>query len=110
MTRRFEIQWTASAQADLDEILDYIASKDSYVAAEGLHEKLIRRIGTLVARPLRCRIIPEIRAVGILDFRELIVPPYRVCFRIHGHDVVLLGVLDGRRDLAELLLQRVLSR
>jgi toxin ParE1/3/4 len=106
VTRKFEIQWTASAQADLDEILEYVASRDSYVAANGLHDKLIRRIETLGAHPLRCRIIPELRAVGVLDFRELILPPYRVCFRIHGKEVVLLGVLDGRRDLGELLLRR----
>jgi hypothetical protein len=30
-------------------------------------------------------------------------------FRIHGRAVVLLSVLDGRRDLAELLLERVLA-
>jgi toxin ParE1/3/4 len=108
VTRKFEIQWTASAQADLGEILEYVAYRDSYAAAEGLYEKLIRRIDTLVAHPLRCRIIPELRAVGVLDFRELIAPPYRVCFRIHGKDVVLLGVLDSRRDLGELLLRRAL--
>lgn len=108
MTRKLEIQWTASAQGDLDEILEYIAFRDSHAAADKLYEKLIRRIDTLVAHPLRCRIIPELRAVGVLDFRELIVPPYRVCFRIRGKDVVLLGVLDGRRDLGELLLRRAL--
>lgn len=83
-------------------------SKDCYVAADRLHRKLMRHIDTLVAHPLRCRIIPELREVGVLDFRELIVHPYRIGFRIHGQTVALLAVLDGRRDLGELLLRRIL--
>jgi len=39
-------------------------------------------------------------------YREVIVSKYRILFRVRGREVVLLGVLDGRRDLAELLIQR----
>ena len=34
----------------------------------------------------------------------------RVCFRLDGRVVVLLALLDGRRDLAELLIERALVR
>jgi toxin ParE1/3/4 len=105
----FEILWTAFAQADLDDTLEYVAVRDGYTTAERLCGKLLRRIDGLAAHPLRCRAIPELRDLGLLEYRELIVSPYRVCFRIRGRKVFLLGVLDGRRDLAELLLRRVLS-
>ena len=39
-------------------------------------------------------------------YREVMVSKYRVLFRVRGREVVLLGVLDGRRDLSELLIQR----
>lgn len=43
------------------------------------------------------------------EYRELIVAPYRILFQIVGQMVAILGVLDGRRDLSELLLTRALQ-
>ena len=42
-------------------------------------------------------------------YRELVVNKYRILFRARDRDVILLGVLDGRRDLAELLVQRAMG-
>jgi len=42
-------------------------------------------------------------------YRELVVSKYRVLFRVRSRDVVLLGILDARRDLAELLIQRAMG-
>ena len=59
--------------------------------------------------PARCRVVPELREEGIDAYRELVIRPYRIMFRIHGSEVVLLAVVDGRRDLQELLLERTLE-
>jgi plasmid stabilization system protein ParE len=109
MTRRFRLVWTEVAIADLEGIVDYVAVHDSLAAAEKLYGKLDTRIGSLVASPERCRIVPELRAEGLEMYRELVVSKYRVLFRVRGREVVLLGVLDGRRDLDELLIQRALG-
>jgi hypothetical protein len=36
------------------------------------------------------------------------VRPYRIVYRIEGDTVTVLGVLDGRRDLEDALLERLL--
>ena len=97
------------AIADAEGIVDYVAFHDSLAAAETLYSKFETSIGSLVTSPKRGRIVPELRAEGLEMYRELVVSKYRVLFRIRGRDVVLLGVLGGRRDLAELLIQRTMG-
>jgi toxin ParE1/3/4 len=108
MLTRFELQWTDAAQVDLDSIVDYIAHHEGAERAVTLYGKLVRKIETLSRVPRRCRIVPELRFIGISEYRELIQHPYRIFFRIVGKSVELLGVLDGRRDLEQLLIERIL--
>ena len=108
MPDRFRIEWAPIALGDLDEILEHIAARDSVDAAVHVYEKLRDRIERLMSRPQRCRIPPELRKLGVTEYRELVVAPYGVFFRIRGKTVGIVGVLDRRRDLEELLLQRVL--
>lgn len=109
MSRRFRVVWTEVAIADVETIVDYVAVNDSLASAEKLHDKLETSIDSLVTSPRRGRVVPELRAEGLEMYRELGVSKYRVLFRVRGRDVVLLGVLDGRRDLAELLVQRAMG-
>jgi len=66
-------------------------------------------VDSLREHPARCRWVPELKDLGIETYRELILPPYRICFRLEKSRVVLLGVLDSRRDLEELLVKRLLD-
>ena len=110
MGKRYRLEWSEPAVADVDAVLHHVASREGDAEpAIRLHEKLMAEIETLTTTPQRCRIVPELRRVGVEEYRELIVNPYRVCFRIRGRVVVIVGVLDGRRDLDELLVERALS-
>jgi hypothetical protein len=62
------------------------------------------------AYPVRGRVVPEIREIGIVDFRELFEKPFRICYRRHGRDAVIVSVLDVRRDLERVLNDRALGR
>ena len=108
MPDRYQVEWTPAAQADVDEILEYIATRDCVDAAMDVYEKLMGKIETLVSRPQRCRIPPELRQIGVSEYHELIVSPYSVFFRVSGKQVGIVAVLDRRRDLEELLVQRAL--
>jgi plasmid stabilization system protein ParE len=89
----------------MEGILEYVATRTGPHTAVRVHDRLMGRIESLAKFPLRGRIIPELREIGLMEFREVRVSPYR----IHGNHVVLVGVLDGRRDLEELLIERALS-
>ena len=108
MDEAFSVLWSRSALDDLEQILEYVSSRDGHGAAEDLGTRLMLKIESLSSHPKRCRIVPELADAGIRGYRELIESPYRVFFRIHGEAVHLLGILDGRRDLEQILIARAL--
>ncbi len=110
MAKKYQIRWAEAALQDVESILTYIATRDDINAATTVYQRLTERINSLDTHPERCRVVPELREIGITDYRELIVKPFRICFRIHDGKVVLVSVLDGRRDLEQILLERALNR
>ena len=105
--RSFRVQWAEAAVRDLEELISYIAA-DSPLNAEGILDKLEKRAQTLESTPVRGRVVPELAHFGIRNWRELIVKPYRIIYRIDEDTVNVLAVLDGRRDLQDLLLERLI--
>lgn len=101
--------WAPNAIRDLDDILDYVASEWGADDAERLYLKIVPRINGLSRFPRRVRLVSELRRIGVREYRELVVGPYRILFRIVGQTVAIVGVLDGRRDLSELILKRALE-
>ena len=109
MSKKSKLVWTDVARRDLESIIRYRAANENAGSARILASRLLTRAETLAGNPERCRVVPELRAEGLTNYRELIVKPYRLLFRIDRRDVILLGILDGRRDLEELLLERTLE-
>lgn len=108
MPDRYRVEWAPVAQTDVNEILEFIASRDCIDAAMDVYKKLMSRIETLVSRPERCCVPPELQQLGVFEYHELVVSPYSVFFRVHGNQVGIIAVLDRRRDLEGLLVQRAL--
>jgi plasmid stabilization system protein ParE len=108
VARTHAIRWAPVAARDLDEIIDYIATQDTPEAAVRMFTRLKTRIRALARHPARCRIVPELKPFGVIDYRELVVSPYRIFFRITRDGVTIIGVLDGRRDLEEMLIRRAI--
>jgi len=105
--RSFRVQWAEAAVRDLEELVSYIAA-DSPINAERTLDKLRRRAEALESAPSRGRVVPELAHFGLRSWRELIVKPYRIIYRIDESAVPVFAVIDGRRDLEDLLLERLI--
>jgi toxin ParE1/3/4 len=104
-TPRFRVRWAEAASADLDEIIAYVAV-DAPTNAERLLARLVAKAEGLETTPRR--VVPELARFGMRQWRELIIRPYRMIFRVEGSEVYVLALLDGRRDLTDVLLERLL--
>jgi len=100
------IRWTRTARRDLDVLVDYIAD-DSIENALAVLDRLQARAESLTTAAERGRVVPELRAVDVHQYREVIERPWRIVYRIESESELVLAVLDGRRDLRSLLLQRL---
>lgn len=106
MPARRRISWAPIAVDDLESILDYLAVESDADTAFRIGSRIVSRVQTLSRFAERCRVVPELNRIGVTVFRELIVAPYRIFFRIDGAKVGIVGVLDGRRDIEEVLVVR----
>lgn len=107
--RRYYVRLTPQVEADLLDLFEYIAKKDSVASAYHVLEKLDELILSLGQQPERGHYPPELSEYGIKDYREVLFKPYRVIYQVINTHVVVLGCFDGRRDM-QLLLERRLLR
>ena len=105
-TPKYQVLWTDTAKRDLEDIIGFIASEDSD-AARAIAERLERRCARLEQLPERGRIVPELKAVDIYAYRELIERPWRIVYRYETGRVYVMAVFDGRRNLMSVLLERL---
>ena len=107
---RFNVQLTQGAEGDLESIFDYLAANHSVEQATTLLSSFLSKIETLEHFPWRGGIPKELDALGIREFRQLSMKPYRLIYRIVDDDVYVMVIADGRRDMQSLLEERILGR
>ncbi len=105
---KYRVHIIEDAETDLFEIYTYAALNDLITRAEKLLDKLIDVCQNLYTHPKRGRIPPELKRIDVYDYREIHYRPYRIIYRIIKRDVYIHCILDGRRDLEELLRARLL--
>jgi len=106
--QRFTVLWTEAAVRDLEGIAAFIAHI-SLMDAEKVLTRLEARAATLTSTPGRGRVVPELALCGLSLWRELVVKPHRILYRIDECRVYVVAVLDSRRDIEDLLLQRLVG-
>ena len=97
MRRKFKVDITEAAEADVAEIWEYIA-QDKPEAAAAFVLRLEEQIDTLEHFPERCPLAPENELLGAA-YRHLLYGNYRTIFKIVGTRVIILRVLHGARLL-----------
>jgi toxin ParE1/3/4 len=107
MSRKYDVVWASVAENDLREVVVYIAA-DSPRAALNTLTKIQQKASSLYAFPERGRIVPELQDEGILLYHELIVPPWRIIYRISEKQVYVLSFLDSRRNVEDILMRRLI--
>ncbi len=106
-SKKYTVFWTRLAQDDLIEIIEYI-SFDSLNIAEKIFEKIKKQTVKLENYPERGRIIPELDFHNISNYRELIITPWRIIYRIEEHKVYILSMIDSRRNFEDIILRRLI--
>ena len=108
MIQKYDILWAGVAENDLKGIIEYIAI-DSPADALRIFKKIKQKASSLYTLPERGRIVPELQEQGILLYREWVVPPWRIVYRISEMRVYVLSVLDARQNVEDILLKRLID-
>lgn len=102
-----KIVLTPEAIEDILEIYNYILERDGEERAEGILSRLEKKAYSLDKLVQRGKVPDELVPFGNRKIREVQETPWRIFYRIEKNEVFVLAVLDGRRAIAELLLERL---
>ena len=105
MNKKYEVIWAQTAENDLLTIIEYIALDNPSNALKILG-KIKKQVDDLYNSPRRCRIVPELYDQDITQYREMIIKPWRIMYRIADSKVYVLSVLDSRQNIEDILLKR----
>jgi toxin ParE1/3/4 len=109
MIEQYFIKWAAPAREDLNEIIEYIAQTNNDYAVKVL-DKLESAVKKLDMFPRRGRVIPELERYGYILYREIIVDYWRIMYKIENDIVYIMTVIDGRRNVEDIILKKMIIR
>lgn len=104
MTVRYVVRWTPEAEADATALVEFFSAP---INAEKVICQLGEKADGLQVLPESGRVVPELRRIGVLTYREVFHKPWRMVYKIQSREVWIMAAFDGRRDLADLLFERL---
>lgn len=107
---RFDVELTHGAEDDLEAIFDHLAENVSIKVATELLAGLLNKVESLERFSLRGNVPKELDSLGIREFRQVLMNPYRLIYRVVADKVFVMVIADGRRDMQALLERRLLGR
>ena len=103
------VRLTDEAKSDFLEIFMYVTYADGLEQAEVIEKVLEEKVQSLKVFPERGKYPPELVVLEIYNYRELIVHPWRIFYEINDNNVDVIAIWDGRRDIKDLLKERLLK-
>jgi len=106
-----KIEWTPDGIDSLNEILEYYMGRAGENISNAIYDKIIKEIELLESEKIKTKRTQELMGIGIYDVYELVIKPWKVYYKISGDNkkAYVLFVLDGRRNLEEILMSKVID-
>jgi len=102
----YEVVLSRFAENDLKEIIAYFYEINPEYSKE-LFQKIKSKIMDLKIFPSRGKIVPELDKQGIIKYRQILEGNYRIIYVIKNTFVQILVIIDSRRNLEEILLNKL---
>lgn len=113
MSKTYEVGFEKTAVFSIHAVWDYLiwhsecrhATDPESVATERVEGLLSEIEDRLSTSPLSSPVSTLLMGIGITDYREFLINPYRVLFKVHAnHQVSVYVVAHQRQDLEHLLI------
>ncbi|MBT3178191.1 MAG: type II toxin-antitoxin system RelE/ParE family toxin [Desulfobacula sp.] len=103
---KYNVHIISDAEKDLFEIYDYIKKAGYQQTAETIFSKMETACRNLSFNPEKGHYPPELQRIDVYEYSEIHVKVYRIIYQIIELDVFIHCILDGRRNIPEILQRR----
>ena len=105
----YEVIWSENASLDLIDIVSYIKFNSGKGIAKGIYTKIKRKVDKIIDFPKKGIIVPELYSIGITDIYQIMESPWKIYYKILEDKILVLSVIDGRRNLEEILYKKIIT-
>ena len=95
------------AEHDLEAIFRYILGYGNPGAAKDMIRLIRQSCESLSQMPERGHVPPELARADNYEYLQIIVEPYRIIYQVVESGVFIFGIIHGRRNVDEVLKQRL---
>ena len=106
--KKYKVLIDPQAKQDLKELFIFVALNDGISMADKLLDAIEKTCYKLEEYPERGHIPQELKLTGIKRYLEIHYKPYRIIYEIEKNLVYIHSILDGRRNIQEILSERLL--
>jgi len=104
-----KIVWSQDSAEDLEDIIQYINDRSGKEMAKSIYKRIIYKIENASVFPGSGRKVPELDVLGDSGIHEVIESPWRIIYRITENELHIISVIDGRRNVEELLYKKIID-
>ena len=105
---RYTVFMLQEAEFDLEAIFRYILDSGNPAAAKDMIRLIRKACNSLSRMPERGHAPPELARIDNFEYRQIMAESYRIVYQIVESSVFIFGIIHGRRNVDEVLKQRLL--
>jgi toxin ParE1/3/4 len=105
---RYSVEFSIGAKQDLFKIYRYIKNAGKPETAKKFSDQIKKACLNLSENPERVHIPDELKGLNVMLCRQIVFRNYRIIYQVIGKIVVISGIIDGQRQIREVMRQRML--
>jgi addiction module RelE/StbE family toxin len=104
----YSVEFSTGAKQDLFKIYRYIKNDGKPQTTKKFSGQIKKACFSLSENPERGYIPAELKGLGVMWCRQIVFKNYRIIYQVIGKVVVISGIIDGHRQIREVMRQRML--
>jgi toxin ParE1/3/4 len=106
---KYKINWSKDAGEEFVEIISWYKYNVGRNIAQRIYTKINSRIKRLKDMPGIGKPVQILNDIGVSGYRQLVQDNWIIYYRIEGQAINIISVIDGRRNLEEILYKKVID-
>jgi toxin ParE1/3/4 len=106
---KYKIFWSKDAGEEFTEILSWYKYTVGKNSAEKIYAKISSQIRKLKDMPGIGKQVQSLKDIGINDYRQIAQEHWVIYYRVEGQSIYIVSVIDGRRNLEEILYKKIID-
>ena len=106
---KYEIIWSKDAGDELAEIISFIKYNTGKITARKVYSRIMNEVKRVSENPAGRRIAPLLKEFGINYIHQLNISPWILFYKVEKNRMEIISIIDGRRNLEEILYKKMID-